>query len=190
MNSPTTSESPWQWGSRSLHHSRLWYYGLLAAGSVSNVLYYCTVPLVGIGVLAGATLPRRRALMVLLTMWFVNQFLGFTVRGYPYTASTFAWGGIMLLGATLAVLLSSGRSAFSHNQTRHGLWLFLSLLLGFVVYQSVIWLGGLLLGGVHGVTLSVLGEILLGNALWGGGLALIHWGLVQHRVGLRDAPSD
>ena len=89
--------------------------------SVSNILYYCTVPLVGIGVLAGTTLPRRRALTVLLTMWFVNQLLGFTVRGYPYTVSTFAWGGVMLLRATLAVLLASLRPIFHHNQPRHGL---------------------------------------------------------------------
>ena len=190
MNSSTPLEHPWQWGSRSLYDSRLWYYGLLAAGSVSNVLYYCTVPLVGIGVLAGTTLPRRRALMVLLTMWLVNQLLGFTVRGYPYTASTFAWGGVMLLGATLAVLLSSVRSAFSHNQPRHGLWLALSLLLGFILYELVIWLGGLVLGGVHGFTLSMLAEVLLGNALWGAGLAVIHGALVQRWIRLKDAISN
>ena len=190
MNPSTTLETPWQWGSRSLYDSRLWYYGLLAAGSVSNVLYYCTVPLVGIGVLAGTTLPRQRALRVLLMMWGVNQFLGFTVRGYPYTVSTFAWGGVMLLGAIVAVLLASMRSAFSHNQTRHGLWLTASLLLGFVLYELMIWLGGFVLSGVHGLTLSVLGEIFLGNALWGTGLAVVHWGLVQRWLRLKEAPSD
>ncbi|MGD1937001.1 MAG: hypothetical protein ACFCA4_05540 [Cyanophyceae cyanobacterium] len=190
MNSSTTLKHPWQWGSRSLYYSRLWYCGLLAAGTVSNVLYFCTVPLVGIGVLAGTTLPRRRALIVLLTMWFVNQLLGFTVRGYPYTVSTFAWGGVMLLGATLAVLLSSMRSTFSHNQTRHGLWLTLSLLLGFVLYELVIWLGGWVLGGVHGFTPAILAGILLGNALWGGGLAVVHGALVQRWMPLKDAPSN
>lgn len=190
MRTLATLESSWQWGSRSLYDSRLWYYGLLAAGSVSNVLYYCTVPLVGIGVLAGTTLPRRRALTVLLTMWFVNQLLGFTVRGYPYTVSTFAWGGVMLLGAILAVLLASRRPAFHHTPLRHGLWLTLSLLLGFCLYELVIWLGGLALGGVHGFTLSVLAEILLGNALWGGGLAAVHGGLVQRWMRWQDAPSD
>jgi len=190
MRTLTTLESSWQWGSRSLYDSRLWYYGLLAAGSISNVLYFCTVPLVGIGVLAGTTLPRRRALTVLLTMWFVNQLLGFTVRGYPYTVSTFAWGGVMLLGAILSVLLASLRPAFHHTPLRHGLWLTLSLLLGFCLYELVIWLGGLALGGVHGFTLSVLAEILLGNALWGGGLAAVHWGLVQRWMRWQDAPSD
>ncbi|PSN12290.1 hypothetical protein C7293_20790 [filamentous cyanobacterium CCT1] len=179
MNTLTTLKTSWQQGSRSLYDSRLWYYGLLAAGSVSNVLYYCTVPLVGIGVLAGTTLPRRRALLVLLPLWLVNQLLGFTVRGYPYTVSTFAWGGVMLLGATLAVLLASIRPAYGHDQSRHGLWLAFSLALGFVLYELVIWLGGFALGGVHGFTASVLGEILLGNAIWGGGLAIVHWGLVQ-----------
>lgn len=190
MNTATTLATRWQGGSRSLYDSRLWYYGLLAAGSVSNVVYYCTVPLVGIGVLVGTTLPRRRALTVLLTLWCVNQFLGFTVRGYPYTVSTFAWGGVMLLGAALAVLLASLRPAFHHAPPRHGLWLALSLLLGFALYEWVIWLGGLALGGVHGFTLSVLAEILLGNALWGGGLAAVHWGWVQGWMRLKDAPSD
>ncbi len=190
MNSSTTLETPWQWRSRSLYDSRLWYYGLLAAGSLSNVLYYCTVPLVGVGVLAGTTLPRRRALTVLLTMWCVNQFLGFTMRGYPYAVSTFAWGGVMLLGATLAVCLASVRPAFDHDQRHHGRWLALSLFLGFAIYELVIWLGGLALGGVHGFTLRVLGEILLGNVLWGGGLAAVHWALVQRWVRWQDAPSD
>ncbi|MEM6502947.1 MAG: hypothetical protein AAF685_14055 [Cyanobacteria bacterium P01_C01_bin.89] len=112
------------------------------------------------------------------------------MRGYPYTVSTFAWGGVMLLGATLAVLLSSMRSTFSHNQTRHGLWLTLSLLLGFVLYELVIWLGGWVLGGVHGFTPAILAEILLGNALWGGGLAVVHGALVQRWMPLKDAPSN
>ena len=190
MNTSITLESRWSWGARSLYYSQLWYYGLLAAGSISNILYYCTVPLVGIGVLAGTTLPQRRALTVLLTLWFVNQLLGFTVRGYPYTISTFAWGGVMLLGAILAVLLASLRPVFRHDQLRHGLWLTLSLLLGFSIYELVIWLGGLALGGVHGFTIPILAEVLLGNALWGGGLAAVHWGLVQHWMRWQDAPSD
>ena len=189
MNTSTTLELSWQRGGRSLYDSRLWYFGLLVAGCVSNILYYCTVPLVGIGVLAGTTLPRRRALTVLLTLWLVNQLLGFTVRGYPYTVSTFAWGGVMLLGATLAVLLASLIPAFRHDQLRHGLWLTLSLLLGFAMYELVIWLGGLALGGVHGFTIPILAEVLLGNALWGVGLAAVHWGLVQHWMRWQDAPS-
>ncbi|MGK7910810.1 MAG: hypothetical protein AB4050_04900, partial [Synechococcus sp.] len=159
-------------------------------GCVSNILYYCTVPLVGVGVLAGTTLPRRRAMTVLLTLWFVNQLLGFTVRGYPYTVSTFAWGGVMLLGATLAVLLASFIPAFRHDQLRHGLWLTLSLLLGFAMYELVIWLGGLALGGVHGFTILILAEVLLGNVIWGGGLAAVHWVLVQRCLRWQDAPSD
>ncbi|MGK7910570.1 MAG: hypothetical protein AB4050_03670 [Synechococcus sp.] len=93
MNTSTTLPLSWQWGARSLYDSQLWYYGLLAAGSLSNILYYCTVPIVGIGVLAGTT------------------------------------------------------------------------------------------------TIPILAELLLANALWGIGLAIVHWGLVQH-LRWQNAPSD
>ncbi len=189
MKPLTTLETPWQQGCRALYHSRPWYYGLLAAGAVSNGLYYCTVPLVGIGVLAGATLPRRRALTVLATMWLVNQLLGFTVRGYPPTVSTVAWGGVMLLGAVPAVLLASYRRARCQDAAGHGLWLAASLVLGFFLYELGIWLGGFALGGVHGFTPAVLGDIFLGNALWGGGLGVVH-GALARRWGRVHLPEN
>ncbi|MEO0827407.1 MAG: hypothetical protein AAFX95_18685 [Cyanobacteria bacterium J06639_16] len=166
MIQTATLQTPWQRGSYFLYDSRAWYYGLLAAASTSNVLYYCTVPLVGIGILAGATLPRRKAVVVLLAMWLVNQLLGFTVRGYPYTVSTFTWGGVMLLGALLTVWLAAMRLPFRQDPIGYSLWLSGCLILGFCLYELVIWLGGFALGGVHGFTLAMLWQIFLGNALW------------------------
>ncbi|MEO0491062.1 MAG: hypothetical protein AAFZ49_16135 [Cyanobacteria bacterium J06659_2] len=182
MIQTATLQTPWQRGSHYLFGSRVWYYGLLAAASTSNVLYYCTVPLVGIGILAGATLPRRKAVVVLLAMWLVNQLLGFTVRGYPYTVSTFTWGGVMLIGALLAVLLVSTRPPFRQDPIGYSLWSSGCLILGFCLYELVIWLAGFALGGVHGFTLAMLWQIFLGNALWAVMLSGVH-GVLAWRHG-------
>ncbi|NEQ28821.1 MAG: hypothetical protein F6K28_59695 [Microcoleus sp. SIO2G3] len=84
VKSKTAVQQPvslsWQQGCQSIAHSRFWFLLLLSVGTLSNVVYFCTVPLAGFGAIAGATLTRRRALLVILSMWFVNQLLGFTVR--------------------------------------------------------------------------------------------------------------
>jgi hypothetical protein len=87
-------------------------------------MYTCTVPLVGFGAIAGATLPRRRALVTVVSIWLVNQVLGFGIRQYPWTLSTFAWGLVLGLGAVLVMLLASlklkltqnGFSAYCHDK--------------------------------------------------------------------------
>ncbi|MGH8001559.1 MAG: hypothetical protein ACREPR_19590, partial [Brasilonema sp.] len=99
-----TGLTQWLFKQQAIAQSQLWFFLLTATGVASNSIYYCTVPLVGFGVIAGSTLPRRKAITVLLTMWLVNQLLGFTVRNYPWMFSTFAWGWVMGIGAVLATL--------------------------------------------------------------------------------------
>jgi hypothetical protein len=165
----------WQQGCKAIAHNRYWFFLLLSVGTVSNVLYTCTVPLVGFGAIAGATLPRYRAFMVILSMWFVNQLLGFTLRQYPWTLSTFAWGFVMLLGTVLTTLLALQKPAFSQRKfAGYGAWLGISLALGFVLYQAVIGLASLGLGGIESFTIPVLWSVLQGNALWATAIGIIH----------------
>lgn len=172
----------WQVKQQTIAQSQLWFFLLTATAVASNSIYYCTVPLVGFGIIAGSTLPRRKAITVLLTMWLVNQLLGFTVRHYPWTFSTFAWGWVMGIGAVLATLLASVKPKFSQKRlSGHLLWLGTMLLTGYIFYELVIWLAGFALGAVEGFTLPILWGIFVGNAMWALALTLIH-GIIAWRT--------
>jgi hypothetical protein len=159
----------------SVGQSRTWFLALTALAAMSNVIYTCTVPLVGFGAIAGATLSRRKALLVISSMWLVNQVLGFTMRQYPQTFSTFIWGIVMLLGAVLATVLAF---FFTQNKAKGFLnylsQVGLALVGGYVVYELIIWLAGFALGGVSGFTLPILWQIFVGNAVWAIGLVGIY----------------
>ncbi|MBW4553571.1 MAG: hypothetical protein KME35_21025 [Aphanocapsa sp. GSE-SYN-MK-11-07L] len=177
----------WHQGWETIATSRLWFFLLVGLGTMSNVVYTCTVPLVGFGAIAGSTLIRRRAIATAMTMWLVNQMLGFTLHHYPLTLSTFAWGFVLGLGTLLVTLLASMNPPFAQNQTiGHYQWLGIAFAVGFILYELVIWLAGLALGGGEGFTLPILGGILMGNAVWAIALSSIHalwvWGVVKHSV--------
>ena len=104
--SPTKPDR-WQQAEKAIAHNQLWFFLLTALGSASNVVYTCTVPLVGFGAIAGITLTRKKALTMIMTMWLINQILGFTIHQYPLTISTIIWGGVLGLGALLVTLLAS-----------------------------------------------------------------------------------
>ncbi|MEQ8963432.1 MAG: hypothetical protein RLP02_36930 [Coleofasciculus sp. C2-GNP5-27] len=165
----------WQRGWEAIAKRQLWFFLLLTLGSASNVLYTCTVPLVGFGAIAGATLPRRRALVTVMSMWLANQVLGFTIHQYPWTLSTFAWGLVLGVGAVVVTLLASLKLKLSKNDlTAYGAWLGIALVIGFGVYELTIWLACLVLGGCDSFTLPILWGIFQGNAIWAISLTAIH----------------
>ncbi|NET06550.1 MAG: hypothetical protein F6K16_17980 [Symploca sp. SIO2B6] len=175
-NSPLLKLSArWEVAYRSVSRSKFWFLLLTALGSLSNVVYTCTVPLVGFGVIAGATLPRRRAIATMMTMWFVNQLLGFTIHNYPQTLNTFTWGLVLGLGTLLVTLLASIKPSFgSSPMGSHYLWLAVALMGGYVLYECVILLAGFALGGVEGFTLPILWGVFAGNAVWAITLGCLH----------------
>jgi hypothetical protein len=185
-HSTVTHSSHWTQAQRTVDQSRTWFLTLTALAAMSNIIYTCTVPLVGFGAIAGITLSRRKAMFIILSMWLINQGLGFTIRQYPWTPTTFAWGVVMLLGAAIATSLAF----FVTQDQAKGLPTYLgqvgvTLVGGYVVYELVIWLAGFTLGGVSGFTLSILWQIFVGNAVWAMVLAGIYSVLVWRAMRLR-----
>lgn len=67
--------------------------GLLISASVAFSLgLACATPFAAFAAAAALTLSRRDALVLVTSVWFANQFVGFTVLDYPWTANSFAWG--------------------------------------------------------------------------------------------------
>ncbi|NJM64780.1 MAG: hypothetical protein HC851_03475 [Acaryochloris sp. RU_4_1] len=118
-------------------------------------------------------------------MWLVNQGLGFTIRHYPWTLTTFAWGPVLALGAILVMLLASVKPKLSQQGlTGYGVWLATSLVAGFGVYELVIWLACIVLGGCDSFTPPILWGIFQGNATWAIALIGIHSVLVWQTLQL------
>ena len=155
---------------------RPWLLTLILLGAMSSVFSSCTVPLVGFAALASTTLSRRQGVVCLSVIWLVNQALGFSVRNYPLEANTVAWG-VMMLAASLAALALGrlidrrGRRPSTPGIVSLGPRVAVSLTVGFLVYELILWLASFSLGSTGGFTLAVLGSVLRTNGLWALGLS-------------------
>ena len=172
----------WIAGCRSLSRSWLWQATLIGIGSLSNVVYTCTFPFVGLAAISGATLTRRQAMLSTVVLWFANQFCGYRLHHYPQTINCFLWGWALLVGMILVTWIANQRPLFSQgNLKRHYLQFALALVLGFVVFQAVIWFSGLSLGGAS-LTPKILGGIFVGNVVWAVLLIMLHGVLVRKQA--------
>jgi hypothetical protein len=168
-------ESNWSANQETVNKSRTWFLLVMALGAFSNIVYVCVAPLAGFGAIAGATLPKSKAIVAVLTMWLVGQVLGFGFMGYPWDFSTFAWGIVLGVAAMAAMLLAAIKPAFSRKDLAgHVIWLGVSAIAGFGLCELVIWSSGFILGEAHGFSLVEIRDIFAGNMVWAIALALIH----------------
>ncbi|MBF2055983.1 MAG: hypothetical protein IGQ45_01925 [Cyanobacterium sp. T60_A2020_053] len=168
---------------KTVNNSSIWFFSLLALGSFSNVVFTCALPLVGFGALASTSLSKSKAIITILLMWLVNQVIGFTMRDYPLDFSTFAWGVVILLGGLLATMFGLFRfERYSSSFRQYLISIFASLMIGYIAYQAMIWVGGAVLGGLHGFNLAVLWQVFSVNALWTIALMVVHNVLIAQKL--------
>jgi hypothetical protein len=153
--------------------SSWWGYCLIAIGSASSMIHP-HAPLVGFATLAGVTLSRRQAVVSVLLIWFVNQFLGFTVRQYPLSPIALMWGLSMGFAAVAVALIAAIGQKFTQDSLiKQGAWTGIALVLGFLLYQS----SSLLVSQwveMHGLTVDVLLRIFYRDLVWAIGLFSLH----------------
>jgi hypothetical protein len=177
------------WSSASANWRRLVWLGLLISASVAFSLgLACATPFAAFAAAAALTLSRRDRFVLVISVWLANQFVGFTLLHYPWTANAFAWGvalGVVAVLATLASQWAVKRSAdaaclFSFAVT---------FLLAFVVYEAALFaLSVGLLGGTEVFTGATQGRIFVINATAFIGLLALNRlaatvGLVAHTGG-------
>ena len=159
---------------RSLAHSRWLPFALLALGTASNGIY-AHIPLVAFAVVSGLTLPRQRAIATTLLIWLLNQSIGFGLRGYPLTATAFTWGALMGLGALLVVAFVSWRPMFARTTwVGHGLWIGISFLIGFGLYQGIILLVYPMMTSGHLMDWAIVTKLFIKQGVWTITIALAH----------------
>jgi hypothetical protein len=159
---------------------------LVAASVVFSLGLACAVPLAAFAAAAALSLSRLGALSLILLVWLANQLVGFTLLGYPWDTSTFAWGVVLAVVAVLATLaaqwvvgrLSDARRAFTATAT---------FLAAFAVYESALFtVSATLLGGTEIYTAPIQGRIFAINATAFVGLLVLN--RLASSVGLVDRP--
>ncbi|MBF2019531.1 MAG: hypothetical protein IGR93_05320 [Hydrococcus sp. C42_A2020_068] len=177
----------WETAHRSLAQSQLWSFLLIAIGSVSSFIYPHP-PLVGLAVIAGTTIARPKAIIAAILIWLVNQIYGFSIRQYPQTIESLIWGLVMGAGTILVALIATVRPQFSRGRwTGHSLWLGITVLSGYVLFEGIVFLVGQLIGQSHVFTLKILWGILVKELVWAIALGGIHALLLISAM--RDRPT-
>ncbi len=173
----------WSAAQKAIASSALWKILLIAIGSASSIIYP-HVPLVGFAAISGATLNRKQAVIASTTIWFFNQFSGFTIRQYPQTSESFTWGIVMGLGTLLVTIIAGIKPKFSSEKVwGHYGWLAASLVAGYVLFEGGILLTAqLMVGDGHGLTAAILGRIFVKNLVWAIALTLIHSFLLWNAI--------
>ncbi len=172
------SLSEWQNACRDVAYERFWTVFLVSIGSISNLVYTCTLPFVCLGVITGMTLPRRKAIGAAFLIWLANQFCGYTIHNYPRTFESYTWGIVLLIGTLLVTYLANQIPLFTKVSY---LRLAGCLVGGFILFQIVIWLAGLFLTA-HPTPFMIILRIFAVNSVWTLGLTVAHSALVWDRV--------
>ena len=165
----------------------LWLALLVAASVLFSLGLACAVPLAAFASAAALSLSRRDALMLIVLVWLANQLVGFTLLGYPWDASTFAWGAVLGVVAILATLASrwiAGRFA----KARRAFTATATFLAAFAVYEAALFaVSATMLGGTEIYTLAIQGRVFAINAAAFVGLLALH--RLASSVGLVNRPA-
>lgn len=163
--------SPAASGSR---HHVLWLALSVAASLALSLGLACALPIAAFGAAAALTLPRRDALVLIASVWLANQMVGFMLLGYPWTATTLAWGlalGVVGLLSTLGAQGTAGRLTEAAPAVR----LAVTFLAAFAAYEAVlIAISVAVLGGAEIYTAAIQGRIFAINAAAFAGLLVLN----------------
>ena len=165
----------------------LWPSLLVAASLMFSLGLACATPLAAFAAAVALTSSRRDALILILSVWFANQFVGFTLLGYPWTASAFAWG--VALGASAVLAMLAGQWTASRSVGAARVVGFLATgLAAFAAYEAALFVVAVtLLGGTEDFTAAILSWIFVINAAAFVGLVVLHRLAVS--VGLVAGPA-
>ena len=154
---------------------------LLVAASLALTLgFACALPIAAFAAFAALILSPAAAVGAILSVWLVNQAVGFTCLGYPTDASAFAWGA----GLGVIALLSLAAAGAVLRRVRGAAGAGLAFVAAFVVYEGAVYAGCLASRtDVSDFTAASVTRIFLINAAAFGAL------LAVRALALRAAPE-
>ena len=134
---------------------------LAAIAGICSLLGYI-VPLSALAAAATLFLPRRAAWALAIVAFGLNQAVGFGLRGYPYTHSTFLWGGVLGVATLVAVAVVPPRKQQDLTLLHSGM----AFVFSFAGFQTTLLLATVWLGGWEANTAAILAKVLIANAAW------------------------
>lgn len=154
-----------------------WPAALGTATVLGTLATACMMPFVGLAVVAAATMSVRRAAQTVAAMWAVNQLLGFSLLGYPWTGDAFAWGLAIGLASMAAMMIARRVIGRNGGSAAHLAGAFLAAFAG---YETLLFGFALVAGGTETFAPAIVLQILVNDAIWFAGLVALH--LVLTRV--------
>jgi hypothetical protein len=161
---------------RSINSPRefIWLILLLLSSLVFTLGFACAAPLAAFGTIAAVAFSRRDALILCGAVWLVNQIVGYTILGYPWSVTSVSWA-LVLGGATIIASLSS-RWIYRRSQTPHLFRLIAAFIAAFAVFEvSLYAVAFFALGGVQDFTADIVARIFAINGGAFVGLLALHW---------------
>ena len=152
----------------------LWLAVLVGTSVAFTLGLACAVPLAAFAAAAALTLSRRDGLVLIAAVWLANQLVGFAVLGYPWTASTLAWGAV--LGAVAVLTTGTGQWTVGRLMgTGRAVGYMAAFVAAFAVYEATLFvISATLLGGTEIYTWAIQGGIFAVNAAAFAGLLVLH----------------
>lgn len=150
----------------------LWI-ALIAALCVGgSTVYACAAPFAAIAALAAAKMDRISGTVLVVVAWIANQAVGFGFLDYPHTASTYAWGAAIGLGAIVGF---AGARSITEAGKPTPLTLTLAFVVAFVAYETTLYAASFALGGTdYAFSTEIVWYILKINAASFAGLLILH----------------
>jgi hypothetical protein len=152
----------------------LWLTILVAASVAFSFGFACAVPFAAFGAIVALTLERREGLFLTIALWLANQIVGFSVLGYPRTASTFVWGLVLGIVAVLATIVA--QSITQRLDSHRGVVVVPAAFAGaFFAYESSLFVvSAVLVGGTENFIPEIVVRILEVNAAAFAGLLVLN----------------
>lgn len=147
----------------------VWAAFLVVASTAGSLFFACATPFAAIAAIAALTLPARLALVATMGVWLGNQAVGFLLLGYPFTASSLAWGPVLggsaILAAAAAIYVVR---SFDRADLRR--WPAV-IAVALITQQGLVLAAGLVEGTA---SLEVAAGVIALNGAWFAALAVIH----------------
>lgn len=143
----------------------LWVGFLIITCTALSLGFACAAPLAAVGAAATLTASRRDALYLTGAAWLVNQLVGYSFLGYPWTLQSFVWGSAIGAACILAAIVAYEAVLRLKAATPILLGL-TSLTTAFVIYEIVLFaVATVLLGGTENFTFEIIARIFAINGL-------------------------
>ena len=153
----------------------LWTAILGTSAIFGSYFFACVFPFAALATIAALTLDRKSGIMLVGSVWGVNQIVGFGFRGYPHTIDTVVWGGAIGIAAFAG--LFAARLILRGDRNILSLRAVSAFVGAFVAYEAVLFAWALVAGGLETFSPAIVATIAFNDAVWFAGLGFAYLGL-------------